>query len=450
MTVSAPPSSRLAGGVAAVAVLVGVVALSALVLPVAPGYDAWAWLAWGREVGRLELSTVDGPAWKPLPVAVTTVLAPAGDAAPALWVLLVRASAVAALALAFTCARRLGGTVAGVAAATALALTGGFVRHAAVGDAEPMLVALALGAFALALDGRHRGALMLGGMCALLRPEVWPFLAVYGAWCWRGQPAARPALAALAVAVPVLWFVPEWLGSGELLRSGERARIPNPGQPATAEHPAWQTLAAAAGVVFAPAALVALLARGTAALLAAAGAAWIVLVAFMSEAGFSGEPRYLLPGAALLAVAGGAALPRLLGLVDAPRRRHAAGLAAAGAIAVLAVVDAVPRAAGVADLRPRLAHQAALADGLQRAIADAGGRDRVLACGRPAVGRYRGTLLAWHLDVPKSAVRADGRPDAVTFRSRLTARAVASPPLPARGRVLATAAGWRAVAAEPC
>jgi hypothetical protein len=64
---------------------------SAFVLPLAPGYDAWAWLTWGREAGRLELSTVDGPAWKPLPVAVTALLAPAGDAAPALWLLLVRA-----------------------------------------------------------------------------------------------------------------------------------------------------------------------------------------------------------------------------------------------------------------------------------------------------------------------------------------------------------------------
>jgi hypothetical protein len=145
--------------------------LSALALPVAPGYDAWAWLTWGREAGRLELSTVDGPAWKPLPVAVTALLASAGDAAPALWVLLVRASAIAAVVLAFVLARRLAGVAAGVVAAAALALTGGFVRHAAVGDAEPLLIALALGAVVLALEGRHRPAVALGVLCALLRPR---------------------------------------------------------------------------------------------------------------------------------------------------------------------------------------------------------------------------------------------------------------------------------------
>jgi hypothetical protein len=89
------------------------------------------------------------------------------------------------------------------------------------------------------------------------------------------------------------------------------------------------------------------------------------------------------------------------------------------------------RARAVAELGPRLAHQARLADDLARAIERAGGHDAVLRCGRPAVGRYRGTLLAWHLGVPKRVVRADGGPDAVTFRSRLAPGARPSPsPLP--------------------
>jgi hypothetical protein len=74
----------------------------------------------------------------------------------------------------------------------------------------------------------------------------------------------------------------------------------------------------------------------------------------------------------------------------------------------------------------------------------------VLACGRPAVGRYRGTLLAWRLDVPKRTVRADGAPDAVTFRSRLTARAAVSPAAPEGGRILARVGGWSVVTSGPC
>jgi hypothetical protein len=34
-----------------------------LLAPSQPGYDAWAWLVWGREAAALELDTVAGPAW---------------------------------------------------------------------------------------------------------------------------------------------------------------------------------------------------------------------------------------------------------------------------------------------------------------------------------------------------------------------------------------------------
>ncbi len=416
--------------------IVALAALSLLV-PGSPGYDAWAWLIWGRELWSLSLDTVAGPAWKPLPVAVTFVLAPLGDLAPWLWLVVTRGGAIAAVALAALVAWRLAGPRAGVVAAAAVVLTGGFVRHAAVGDTEPLLVALLLGAFERALAGRHRQALALGMLAALVRPETWPFLAAYGLWRWRaaGRGAARrraperALLAAVAVAVPAAWVVPELLASGELFRSADRARIPNPGQPAAADVPLLATLDGALGVLFLPAAAAAVLARGRAALLAAFGAAWIVLVALMSEAGFSGEPRYVLPGAALLAVGGAAGLARVAAM---PRARVA--------VAALVLVATLPRAADLADLEPRLAHQRALTADLERAIEDAGGREAVLACGRPAVGRYRGTLLAWHLDVPKRVVLADGERGAVTFRSRLTPEAPASPA--PSGRPIAVNASW--------
>ena len=411
----------------------GLLASLSLLLPAAPGYDAWAWLLWGRELWDLSLDTVDGPAWKPLPVIVTALLAPAGGAAPDLWLLVARAGAIVAVVLAGLVAWRLtpgraGRTGAAAAAALAAAgvlLTGGFVRHAAVGDAEPLLVALMLGAFERALAGRHRHALALGALAALVRPEVWPFLAAYALWRRRRGTPLLP-LALLGAGILAAWIVPELLASGELFRSADRARIPNPGQPATAAVPALATLGAAAGVLFLPLALAAAGGRGATALLALAGAGWIALVALMSQAGFSGEPRYLLPGAALLAVSGAAAVLRA-------RRLLPLALAAVAAMGAVRIAD-------VADLGPRLHYQHELAADLERAIAAAGGRDAVLACGRPAVGRYRGTLLAYHLDVSKRAVRADGRPGAITFRSRLTERAAPSPP--AAGRPLAARGSW--------
>jgi hypothetical protein len=81
----------------AILVILAAVA-SPLLVRAAPGYDPWTWLLWGREVAGGSLSTVAGPAFKPLPVAVCALLAPLGSAAPVLWVVLVRAAAGAALA----------------------------------------------------------------------------------------------------------------------------------------------------------------------------------------------------------------------------------------------------------------------------------------------------------------------------------------------------------------
>ena len=77
-------------------------ALAATSLLVAgePVYDAWAWLVWGRELAHLGLDASSGPSWKPLPVALTAPLSLAGDGAPALWLVLVRAAWLGALLLA--------------------------------------------------------------------------------------------------------------------------------------------------------------------------------------------------------------------------------------------------------------------------------------------------------------------------------------------------------------
>ncbi len=419
---------------------VALAALSLAVVPAAPGYDPWSWLLWGREVAHLELHTQDGPAFKPLPVLVAAALAPAGGAAPELWLVLARAAALAAVVLAFVAAARAAGTrapwAAGAFAAVGVVLTDRFVLHAAIGDSEPALCALVLAAFLRDRAGHPGQALALGAAAALLRTEAWPFLALYGAWRWRTDPGLRPWLAGIAVLVPAAWFVPEWLSSGQLLRSADRALVPNPGAPALADRPALETLERAAGLLFVPAGLGLLAIRTRqAALVAAAALAWLVLVAAMSEAGFSGEERYALPGAVLLAVAGGVGLARLA--TSGP------GHVATAGVGVLVAAFGAFGVARIADLGPRLASAHRLAADLPRVIDAAGGRTAVLGCGRPAVGRYRGPLLAYHLGVSKSAVRADGAPGGVSFRSRLRAGQPLSPPRDPAARPVAAVGRWR-------
>jgi hypothetical protein len=145
----------------------------------------------------------------------------------------------------------------------------------------------------------------------------------------------------------------------------------------------------------------------------------------MAQAGFSGEARYALPGAALAGVAGAIGLARA---AAAPGRWRIAALAAAALIAVPAAF----RLAGLPDVRTAQAYQQRLGNDLADAVAAAGGREAVLRCGRPYVGPLRGPLLAYRLDVVKAAVEPDEppRPPGVAFRSALAPEAPVRPDVP--------------------
>ena len=66
-------------------------------LPAIVGYDPWVWLIWGRELTSGTLSSDGTIAWKPLPVLVTALLVPFGEAAPQLWLLVSRAVGLSGL-----------------------------------------------------------------------------------------------------------------------------------------------------------------------------------------------------------------------------------------------------------------------------------------------------------------------------------------------------------------
>ena len=217
---------------AAAALVVGgcvLVAVATLPLPAALGYDPWAWMVWGREVGRLSLDTTGGPSWKPLPVLGTTVVAPAGDLAPTLWLVVARTAGLLALVGAARVGTRLAGPWAGGLAAGLLLLTpdaeARYLRLVAEGHSAPITAALVLWAWDRHLAGHHRTALVLGALLGLDRPEAWPFLGLYMAWLWWRQPGARPLVVGVAVALPVLWFGADWWGSGQALHGAEVAQV---------------------------------------------------------------------------------------------------------------------------------------------------------------------------------------------------------------------------------
>jgi hypothetical protein len=387
-----------------VAVLAGSLALGflSLLLPSAPTYDPFAWIIWGREIVHLDLNTVDGPSWKPLPVIVTTITAPLGEASPFIWVAVARAGAIAAVITAFLLGRRLAGVVAGAGAAGGLLLMDWHIRNGALGNSEGIMIALVLATVLAHLAGRRGWAFTLAIGAALLRPEAWPFVGLYALWLLYEDRTRLRWIAAGLASLPVLWLGPELWGSGNAFRASDRAQNPNPNSPAFADHPALEVtkdalaLAPTAAVVGAALAIVlALLAlrRGggderlpsrdralTALLITALAAAWIGIVAVMTERGFSGNARYLMVPAALIIVAGAAGLVwAVVAVWPRAARLPAVALAAAGA--ALVALFAVPDAERLEPALRGIEYQAELYSDLGTLIDDAGGPARLRACG---------------------------------------------------------------------
>lgn len=382
-------------------------AVASLPLPAALGYDPWAWLVWGREVGRLSLDTTGGPSWKPLPVLVTTLVAPAGAAAPALWLVVARTAGLLALAGAARVAWRLAGPWAGALAAGFLVLTpdveARFLRLVGEGHSAPLTAALVLWAWDRHLAGHPRTALVLGALLALDRPEAWPLLLAYGAWLGWREPRARPLLALVVVALPVLWFGADWWGSGRFLHGAEAAQVDaqDTDRLPTALSRAAESVTL---VVWAGAAVcvaLALRARDRVPLVAAAGAAvWFAVVVTMSAVlGYAAIGRFHLPAAAVVCVLAAVGVVRGVRAVPAGRARQAV----AGLAAVVVVAGLVGRAAGLPELASDVRVRAAVEADLDRALDDAGGPEALAGtCGRvviddPTIPRV---AVAWKLDLP--------------------------------------------------
>src|SRR5581483_1729859 len=77
------------------------------------------------------------------------------------------------------------------------------------------------------LVGRRGQAFALAVAASLIRPEAWPFLGAYAIWLWIKEPRLRVALLAGLAAVPVFWFVPPWIGSGQPFLAASHAKAYN-------------------------------------------------------------------------------------------------------------------------------------------------------------------------------------------------------------------------------
>jgi hypothetical protein len=397
-----------------------------LLLPSQPSYDPFAWLVWGREIAHGELDTTGGSSWKPLPVFFTILFAPFSrldDTVPvALWMVVARTGALFALALAFRLASRLAGggvsgAVGGAVAAVTLAVLPDWLQFSAHGSEAPWAVALMLWAIERQLDGRRDHAFVLGVLACLLRPELVPFLGVYTLWLWWAEPRLRLLVAGCFAVSAVAWLIPEWIGAGNPLDGARQAT----GEPVWSLSHAERPWLAALELADDHAGLLAeLLALGAVAwalvarrpaplLLAAFVVAEVGLFALMTQAGFSGNPRYVLPALAVSCVLTGVGTARLIAAAANLTARPSPALGGALAAAALALL-ALPFANERAERMEREAREVRVRAEMHRDLALAvdrlGGPQAVAAVGTATANRAYHSHLAWELKVPISRVEA--------------------------------------------
>jgi len=427
-----------------------------LLYPSTPSYDPWGWLLWGRELLHLKLNTVGANSFKPLPVLFTLPFALFGKAQPDLWLVVGRAGAVFAVAMAIRLAARLTlwfgpaktgpwslsraisygpAALAGAIAAICIVIAPEYLRDAAIGYSECLAAGIVLLAVDRHLDERPRQAFVLGFFPALDRPEIWAFWGLYGLYLWRRDPAARKLVAALFAVVPCLWFLPELWGSGHLFRGVSAALHPHNGAIAFTKCPFCTEVRAAsriaplrvkvAAVVMVAGALIAIglgLRRRTSGLaaavreqshrpqgvviaLAVVAILWVLEISTMTQYGFSGNTRYLIIGAALgivVAAVGWGVAAWKLGELLGRWLRPAPG-AAVAALALAGVFLFFPNWVGTRfnahALNRALHYQADLRADVATIIRRAGGEKKVVACGSVETENYEVPMVAFYLGV---------------------------------------------------
>jgi hypothetical protein len=364
-----------------IAGVVCALAAASLALPSVPTTDAWGWIIWGRELGGGDLHTdINGsPSWKPLPVAFTFVLSVLGNSAPEGWLFVSRALGLLGVVLAYLVGRRLAGRGAGVVAAFALVLAGGWVRGLEHGFSEPLVVTALLGALLAYLEGSRRLAFWLVAAASLARPEIWPLLVPLAVWLGRVDRPARARAWLAVAAVPVLWVGVDWLGSGRFMNGGKTAA-------GVARHlSGLDELARGVAtpvlpvlVLAAVAAVFALVRRERVpGLLAAAVLLWGAGLALGVEVGYPPSDRLMFPLMAAVCVLAGVGAARLVALAGSPAWRAgvAALLVAVSVPFGVARVGAVAGQVRAADARARL--QLDLRHAARLARADAPGATAV-------------------------------------------------------------------------
>ena len=411
-----------------------------------PSYDAYGWMTWGHETLHLSLNLGGAPSWKPVPFLFTVPYALAGHYQLWLWMVTATAVALAGPVFAARIAYRLVGgselrldpepirryapwVAAFVAGAGVLGIEDYF-HYILSSQSDPMIVTFTLAGLDMFLIGRYRWALVLGVLAALGRPEVWPFLALFGLWAWFKLPSMRWMLLAGAAVVLFMWFGIPTITNGRPDIAGQLAQ----GSPRELHsNRLLGTLGRVHEILYLPvwiaaaiATAIALLRRKWVVVAMAAGVVvWAIVEIAFAYHGWPALPRYVFEAGGVVAVLAGVAVGWLmlegsrLGQVGIPRW---SGVLAAAVLVATMIPGAIHRVrVEHADLTAQHArtHEISLLASVTSAL---GGAHHILDCGQPVTDVAYASTLAWLYGIDVGSVGG--------FQQHVEAAELANPSLP--------------------
>jgi len=396
----------------------GIIVLSGIVILITgtrPGYDPYGWLDWGYQTLHGSLNLGGAPSWKPFTYIFDVPYSLFGHYALWLWMLTAVSMSLAGALFGGRIAYRLTAEQAGedgprwaplAAAVFAGALVLGiqqYFHYLLSVQSDPMLVTVCLAAIDCYLSGRLRWAWWLGALASLGRPEVWPFVGLYGIWLWFKVPSARWMLAVGVLGNAFLWFGVPTITNGRPDIAGQLALKSPRELHSNKVIGTWDRFTALQYWPVEIAAIIAVVLAAvrrnlTVLVLAAMTLGWVVIEIAFALHGFPGVPRYLFEPAGLTGVLAGVAVGWLL--LDASRWHRALPRWAGIPVVVALFAVMVPQAVSQIRLEHKdIYHERARTTEINKLAATInalGGYKHVLECGHPVLNVEYVSIMAWY------------------------------------------------------
>ena len=247
----------------------------------------------------------------------------------------------------------------------------------------------------------HGRAIALGGLVALTRPEVWCLVIAYALFLELRGEHHRRALAAVAIGVPALWLIPDWIGSGDPLHGSRVARALAAEKVHGMSHAlaeAWAIAPLPLSAGAAAAIVLALRTRdGPVLQITGLAAAWCAVLVTMMAVGYPASARYFFLPAGLVGVIGAVGIVRALEGLSQPGVR----VAAMAALALVAGPGIAGRATRVSDDARASVTRARFETALRAAVDSAAPElRRCNGVALPSALSWTKGAVAWELGVP--------------------------------------------------